>query len=176
VSESGEVRVKKLVLADGTVEELEPFPSENAAPEEGWLLPMRPEVAGQDSGRALLRDEDRLLLQEDEGEAVAEGDKRARAQSGGQEEHISPGDEGRDEPDGRDLPAGDDGQSGESIPDSLISANEGSSLQAEDGTELEEPAAEGDEFWLHSQGSLDRTESAPSELETEREPQFGPSI
>jgi len=89
VSESGEVRVKKLVLADGTVEELEPFPSENAAPEEGWLLPMRPEVAGQDSGRALLRDEDRLLLQEDEGEAVAEGDKRARAQSGGQEEHIS---------------------------------------------------------------------------------------
>ncbi|HOV81675.1 MAG TPA: tetratricopeptide repeat protein [Methanothrix sp.] len=178
VSERGEVRVKKLILADGTVEEPEAFPSENADPEEGWLVPMRLEVAGRDGDGALLRDEDRLLQEtgcsEYEGEAVAEGDERARAQSGGPQEHVSPGDEGGDKPEGRDLPAGDDWQSGESMPDSLISANEGSSLQAEDGTELEEPAAGGDEFWLHSEGGLDRTESASSDLETEREPQFGP--
>ncbi|HNX39040.1 MAG TPA: tetratricopeptide repeat protein [Methanothrix sp.] len=45
--------LKKIVLADGTVEEPEAFVSENADPEEGWLVPMKVEVACRDNGRIL---------------------------------------------------------------------------------------------------------------------------
>ncbi len=58
--------LKKLVLADGTVEDAEPIPSGNKDPDEGWLIPMRIDMACRDSIRIpLAQAADRFQAEED---------------------------------------------------------------------------------------------------------------
>lgn len=170
---SEETNCRKLVLSDGSVQERGAFLSEDSDPDEGWLVPMRLDVACRECSRPFRpKDEDGLSKEAEADRTCTPGgdfepvpapagdgeqDDSAPLQAGNPEEPSHAG-EALSSPDGRDLPDAcliQDGSGGDAV---------GGTGRA-DAPLLQPNSQEG----LHSV-----FEPAPPILQSEKEPLLGP--
>lgn len=170
---SEETNCRKLVLADGTVQERGAFLSEDSDPDEGWLVPMRLDMACRESSPPLrAKDEDGLSKEAEADRTCTPGgdfepvpappagneqDDSTPLQASSPEE-PSPAGEALSSPDGRDLPDA-----------SLV--QDGSGGDAVGGTGREDAPL----LQPNSQEGLQSVfEPAPPILQSEKEPLLGP--